>query len=193
MKNIADRRSQRSRNYILNAMKKICIILLAALATINVSAQKFAEIHNVQSRMIEPIQQVLVKPLVAEIKILKNELVTFPPSWQLRGVNSLDIYKDERDNGRLIESAVKSAIHEAAQREGADMLVGVTYEVRNHTEKGKVDYENGIDIIISGYPAKYTNWRTFDENQDMKWSEILIDAQRIYDSNDMTRAINSRK
>ena len=184
---------RRSANNNDNIMRRIYLTLLTTLFALSVSAQKFAEIHNVQSRMIEPIQQVLVKPLVAEIKIIKNELVTFPPSWQLRGVSSLDIYKDERDHGSMIESAVKSAIHEAAQREGADMIVGVTYEVRNHSEKGNVDYENGIDIIISGYPAKYTNWRTFDESQDMKWSEILIDAQRIYDSNDMTRAINNEK
>ncbi len=169
-------------------MRKFYLTLLMVLVALSASAQKYVDIHTVQSRAMEPMQQVFVKPLVADLNIIKNEKVTFPPSWQLKGIKSIDIYnKDD-----VIQNAIMSAIHEAAQREGADMIVGMTYEVRSHTENGVVDYENGIDIIISGYPAKYTNWRTFNEKEDIGWATVIIDAQRVYDTDDMLKGLKDK-
>lgn len=169
-------------------MRKFYLTLLMVLVALSASAQKYVDIHTVQSRAMEPMQQVLVKPLVADLKIIKNEKVTFPPSWQFKGIKCIDIYKEEK----AIENAIKTAIHEAAQREDADMIVGMNYEVRSHTENGVVNYENGIDIIISGYPAKFTNWRTFNEKEDIGWATILIDAQRVYDTDDMLKGLEDK-
>ena len=74
------------------------------------------------------------------------------------------------------------------------MLVASTYEVRNHMEKDKkgnpVPTEMGIDIIISGYPAKYINWHKFGESaEDIKWAPQLIDAQRVYSDQQKIKAV----
>ena len=171
-------------------MKKLSLIILMSVMSLGIYAQKILEFHLEQSRTIEPIQQVLVKPLVADLKMLKKEMVTYPVSWQLQGTKIGEIKEIE------LENAIKSAIHQAAVSDGADVIVASTYEVRNHLEYDKkgngVMSEMGIDIIVRGYPAKYENFRPFDEKQDLNWSNVLINAQSVYGDYQKTKAVTSK-
>lgn len=169
-------------------MKRELMFIIALVASSVAFGQKSTEFHLEQSRTIEPIHQVLVRPLVADLKILKTEMVTYPVSWQLQTKKITDISEIDLDN------AIKSALHKAALSDGADILVASTYEVRNHIEKDKkgnsLMTEMGIDIIVSGYPAKYENWRKFNEKEDLQWATVLIDAQRVYSNEDKTVAVD---
>lgn len=177
-------------------MKKFLFLSMAIAFTGVGRAQKTIEFHMEQARAIEPIQQILVRPLVADLKILKTEMQTYPVSWQLQTKKIGEITEIEYEN------AIKSAIHKAALSDGADLLVASTYEVRNHVERDKkgepIMSEMGIDIIVSGYPAKYENWRKFGESKngidgktDEEWASVLIDAQRVYGDQQKTKSVTN--
>lgn len=172
-------------------MKKFYLIILLAVVSMGATAQKVMEFHLEQARAIEPIQQVLVRPLVADMKILRKEIVTYPASWQLQGRKIDDIKEYELDN------AIKSALHQAALSDGADLLVASTYEVRNHMEYDKkgngIISEWGIDIIVRGYPAKYENFREFNASTDLDWAKVLISAQGVYGDTQKTKAVTNNK
>lgn len=167
-------------------MKKSFLISFALALTTMSYAQSKIEFQLEQSRAIEPIQQVFVRPLVADLKMLSTEKVTFTV-WMLPWKKIGDITEIELDN------AIKSVIHRTCKKEKADLLVASTYEVRNHIdEKGRIG-EMGIDITVSGYPAKYEKWRAFNEREDLQWSTALISAQGVYGDLQKTKAVTNNK
>ena len=135
-----------------------------------------------------------------------NEIVTLLNRWSVRTIGVRGNTDRDNDLERLLfpiydtyteidlDNAIKSALHKAALSDGADILVASTYEVRNHIEKDKKGNsqmtEMGIDIIVSGYPAKYENWRKFNEKEDLQWATVLIDAQRVYSNDEKTVAVH---
>lgn len=157
-------------------MKKF-LFLFAALSMASVGfAQKTLEFHQAQTRIIEPMQDVLVRPLVADLEIIKQERVTYPASWQFKDKKLAELTMAD------LEDAKTLACYLAAANNDADVIVGATFEVRNHIENkgGKQQLSDyGVDIIVRGYPAKYTNWHKMGEKpEDAKWVTNLIDAQR---------------
>ena len=138
-------------------------------------AQKM-EYEQAQSRILEPLQEVMVRPMAAELKMLTTELKVYPASWQFKEKKLSDLTIDDLQNAKA-----NAAFH-ASVADGADIILAATYYVRNHIdEKGRpTDY--GIDVIVRGYPAKYTNWHLLGDPKyttDDKWVDHLIDAQRV--------------
>lgn len=156
-------------------MKKSLLVIVLTVMCAICNAQK-VEFRSAQIRVQDPMLDVYVRPLVADLEIIKKDRQKYPPSAQFLDKKLTDLTVND------IEDAKVLATYQAAIQEDADVIVGATYEVRNHIdEKGKVsDY--GLDVIVSGYPAKYTNWHKMGENaQDEKWIPHLIDGKRFID------------
>lgn len=153
-------------------MKRKLLVLIAATMCMAGYAQK-VEFRQAQTRVIEPMQDVYIRPLVADLEIIKKDRQKYLPSAQFLNKKLVDITLAELEDAKIL------ATYQAAVQEDADVIVGATYEVRNHIdEKGKVS-EFGIDIIVSGYPAKYTNWHKMGESaEDVKWVPQLLEGQR---------------
>jgi len=155
-------------------MKKIVLLSAFVLvSSMSLFAQKnVPEFHQGQARIIEPMQDVFIRPLVADLEIVKQQITEYFPSWELKGMKLADITYEH------LEQAKKNAVQIAAARDGVDMIVAATFEVRNHKDQNGNIVDDGVDIIVRGYPAKYVNWHKMGEQaDDNKWFPSLVDAQ----------------
>ena len=149
-------------------MKKLLVLTLAVLACASMYAQKKIDFQQAQTRIIEPMQDVYVRPLAADLKIIKNERVKYPTKWLLQDKKMSDLTFDDLKEARML------AAYYATLGDDADVLVGATFEIRNHP-----DSEFGVDVTVRGYPAIYTNWHKMgDDVEDAKWFPQLIEGQR---------------
>jgi len=150
---------------------------MCMLLCVTVCWSQKVEFYQAQTRIIEPLQDVLVRPLVADLQLMKQTLVEYEPSWQFKTVKLEELTVED------LADAKTNATFLAASKEGADVIVAATYEVRNHREikNGKeVVSEYGVDIIVRGFPAKYVNWHKMGEQaDDIKWAPMLIDSQSV--------------
>lgn len=156
-------------------MKKLLFVCITVASSMVAHAQKL-EYEQAQSRILEPLQEVMVRPMAAELKMLTTELKVYPASWQFKEKKLSDMTVDD-----LKDAKANAAFH-ASVADGADIILAATYYVRNHIdEKGRAqDY--GVDVIVRGYPAKYVNWHLFGDPKytaDDKWVGPLIEAQRV--------------
>ena len=154
-------------------MKKILLFGIAFATSLFVKAQK-VEFEEAQTRIIEPIQEVLVRPMSAEMKMLSNEMKVYMPSWQIKEKKINELTQIDLDNARA-----NAAFH-AAILDGADAIVAATFYVRNHIdEKGKPT-DHGIDVIVRGYPVKYVNWHLLGDPKynDEKWEGVLVESYK---------------
>ena len=156
-------------------MKKLLLIGIAVAMSSFCHAQK-VEYEQAQARILEPLQEVLVRPMAAEMKMLSTELKVYSPSWQFKEKKLTDMTVADLDNAKA------NAVFHACIADGADIILAATYYIRNHIdEKGKAsDY--GVDVIVRGYPAKYEKWHLLGDPKyttDDKWVSPLIEAQRV--------------
>jgi len=158
-----------------SAVKKFLFVCIVSGVCLLGHAQK-VEYEQAQSRILEPLQEVMVRPMAAELQMISTDLKVYPASWQFKEKKLTDLTIDDLQNAKA------NAVFHAAVADGADIILAATYYVRNHIdEKGKpTDY--GIDVIVRGYPAKYVNWHLLGDPKyttDDKWVDHLIDAQRV--------------
>jgi len=168
-------------------------LILAFLATLIFSASGYAQknvrYNQSQSRLIEPLQDVYVRPLVADLEIIKSERQQYGPfqEFDFKDISQMTIAD--------IEDAKKNAVYKAALIDNADVIVGVTFQIKEST-KGK-----GVDVTLRGYPAKYTNWRKVGSDpkiNDYEWlGESLFKGLQIRreteGKNDKIQAIEKNK
>ena len=156
--------------------EKVVFVVGIALAASSLCRAQKVEYEQAQSRILEPLQEVLIRPMAAELKMLSTELKVYPPSWQFKELKLTEM-KDED-----LKNAKTNAAFHAAISDGADIILAATYYVRNHIdEKGKPS-DRGVDVIVRGYPAKYVNWHLLGDSKypsDENWVEPLIEAQRV--------------
>lgn len=154
-------------------MKKTLLIGIAMAFSTMSFAQKI-EYQEAQTRVIEPMQDVYVRPMVADLDIIKKTRQTYGPTLFMANYKLVDILQSEN----ALEQAKILATYEAAKQENADVIVGATYYVTHHVENGKVS-EYGVEITVNGYPARYVNWHKMGEDaNDKTWVPNLIEGQR---------------
>lgn len=161
--------SRGARPNICPIMSKRLFFILALLlvsAPFTCFAQRI-EYEESQSRILEPLQDVYIRPLVADMQLLKNSRQTYGPFLFNKGV---DISKITIEN---VDNAKKNAAYNAAQIDDADLIVGAVFRVTS-AEKG-----GGIYVEVSGFPVKYTNWHLLGENgdDDYKWLQSMTNAE----------------
>jgi len=152
-------------------MKKVILLVAAAFVYTGSFAQK-VEYEEAQTRIIEPLQDVYVRPMVADIKMIKTERQEYKFQHAFLPYKKLaDMTASDLENARAL------ATYEAARKEGADVIIGATFYLKQHEENGKIS-EFGVDVTVNGYPAQYVNWhKVGDEPKDKEWVTNLINGQ----------------
>ena len=134
-----------------------------------------------QSRIIEPKQDVFIKPLVAEIKIMNDEArQDFGPyEYEISSIDNLSY--EQLDNFKT------RSLYKAAREVDADIIVAATFNARSD-EKGKK-----VIIEVSGFPGKYVNFRTATEaDGDYKWiTTVYPYTDRVTDTG-KTKALKGK-
>ena len=129
------------------AFKYVAAVAILACAGVG-QAWGQTQFEQSQSRVIEPKQDVYIKPLVAEIEILEGQVRQDygPYQYEIKSVETLTYDQLENFKAR--------ALYRAAREADADIIVAATFNARSD-EKGKY-----IIVEVSGFPGKYVNFRT---------------------------------
>lgn len=129
-----------------------------------VAAQSKGEYRQSQSRMIEPQQQVFVRPLVVDLRVTTTERQK--AVWPFPDV---DIFKMTVQD---VENLKINALYLTSQKLDADVIVAPTFDIRT--------VKKGIEITVIGFPAKYENWKVAETEADYKWIEQVYGTRYRY-------------
>ena len=132
-------------------MKKI--ITLLASAAIIVSCAPTAKLVNTATYAVgKSPMKFIVTPVQADLQVSDQKISYYYEVTEL-----------VRQGG--FENIVETAVKEALDVNGADVLVGLEKQIKYNTD-GKVVYIN-----ITGYPAKYVNFRNCEDKELLKFAE----------------------
>ncbi|MBQ8493753.1 MAG: hypothetical protein IJ464_05685 [Alistipes sp.] len=129
-------------------MKRLFLCIVTLMSVIGVSAQsrmERVEYQESSARNIEPQQSVMIAPLIADLEIISDKIY-------YTEVDAFKNYEVTLAIVQFIPDFKKVALSRAARHYSADVIVGATVDVITNSS-GK------IEITISGYPARYTNFR----------------------------------
>ena len=137
---------------------KNCFCFAALLGLILLAMPQGAKAQKVeyrqsQSRLIEPQQQVFVRPLVVDLQVITNERQK--AVWPFPDVDITKMTVQDIDNLKI------NALYLTAQKCDADVIVAPTFDIRT--------VKKGIEITVIGFPAKYQNWKVATKEEDYKW------------------------
>ena len=134
-------------------MKKIvifsCLLVAAVFSSCSKKTYSYAE-----TRIAEPTQNVNVVPVVAELEV-SQERITYAERLSVKA-NSLS----NSEFKALVEKEKAQIISNATSAHSADLLVAPVVSVQT-------DVKNNIIVSVSGYPAKYKNYR--NATQEDQW------------------------
>ena len=133
----------------------LALILLGSLPQVSNAQSSKGEYRQSQSRMLEPLQQVFVRPLVVDLKVIKDERQTFNCPYPEADVTKMTVTD--------IANLKVNALYLMAQEHEADVIVAPTFDIRT--------VKKGIEITVKGYPARYENWKVASEEKDYQWIE----------------------
>lgn len=137
-------------------MKFLLVLLMAILGlSQTVKAQTKDEYRQSQSRMLEPQQQVFVRPLVVDLKVTTTERQK--AVWPFPDVDINKMTTQDVENLKI------NSLYLTAQKFDADVIVAATFDVRT--------VKKGLEITVIGFPAKYENWKVATKEEDYKWIE----------------------
>lgn len=145
------------RAQIETEMKKLCLIigasaLFAACGTTaptvtptpTVNVIRTYEYQESSARNLEPEQTMVVTPVAADLVVSETKVYHV----------EREAFKDVRVDASVIKDIAefkKIALSRAARAHNADVMVGTIMDIV--TEDGR------LVITVSGYPARYTNFR----------------------------------
>lgn len=162
---------------MLKRLFSFAIILICFVAT----AMGQTKFEQSQARIIEPKQDVFIKPLVAEIQILNSQTrQDFGPyEYEVSSIDNLSY--EQLDNFKT------RSLYKAAREADADIIVAATFNARSD-EKGKK-----VIIEVSGFPGKYVNFRTAKkEDGDYEWITTVYPYNDRVNSTGKTKALDSK-
>ncbi|MBR6002461.1 MAG: hypothetical protein IK045_06325 [Bacteroidales bacterium] len=132
-------------------MKKI-FTFLASMAII-VSCAPTAKLVNTATYAVgKSPMKFIVTPVQADLQVSDQKISYYYEVTEL-----------VRQGG--FENIVETAVKEALDVNGADVLVGLEKQIRYNADE-KVEYIN-----ITGYPAKYVNFRNCEDKELLKLAE----------------------
>lgn len=135
-------------------MKKILLVSLVALAITTGFAQKVKKPENLSTytesaaRNIEPRSGVIVTPLIADMQILRNERVEYSETLP---------YYVTPEIVSFVPSFKKTVFFHATKEHKCDALAASLIDVTTTPE-------GFLQITVTGYPAKYVNFRNATAN-----------------------------
>lgn len=151
--------------YIMFEKKKIVLFIAALLSFAVIQAQRkvvyqedIKTFEEAMTRTVEPEVKVYIRPKVADLSMIATARQYYGPyKYNVKSLNE-DIF----------ENLKKSALYRDTKESDADVMVATIFD--SYTLDGD---DNTLIIEISGFPAKYVNFRDFGgvpEDVDMvKW------------------------
>lgn len=161
-------------------VKSALSFVVFALAFVG-SAMGQTQFDQAQARIIEPKQDVFIKPLVAEIEIMEEQQRQNygPYEYPIKSVETLTF--DE------LENIKKLALHQATVEAKGDIIVAATFRAYSD-EKGK-----HVIVEISGFPGKYVNFRTArKEDGDYEWITTVYPYADRINTTGKTKALENQ-
>ena len=109
--------------------------------TLNSCARAYYDYSEWSARYIEPKHECAITPVTASLELLTKERIAHTSEIEiLQGVVGVDLYKS-------------MAMSQAVKKYSADILIAPLYEIESF------DYGRKIRVLVSGYPARYINFR----------------------------------
>ncbi len=151
-----------------NQMKKSRFVLIMAMLMVGLAAfaQKkdnkgTAVFEEATAREAYPNVAVFVFPQICDLKMLSMERVEYGPfefslSKDLSSMSEAELTNDKT-----------RALQQACQLDGADLIIEPLYTTTVYEKDNKT-----LVIKLSGYPAKYVNFRSL-KPEDMKMIQTL--------------------
>lgn len=147
-------------------MKKINLLFMAVIImslAASCGSSNIAAIYNESSvRLIEPKQNVLITPFLADLEIISE--------------NKIEPYEEifpylvtPTSVKELLPSVKIIALQNAAAKHNADVLVGAIMKVETTSD-------GTFKIIVTGYPAKWVNFRKATEKD--AWMYDMMSLSR---------------
>ena len=147
-------------------MKQLLLSVVLLFCMVNANAQ--TDFEHAQTRIQEGMSEFFIRPMVAELEMIKTECQEWPAFNIYPGVGMNEITE------AMLETAKANAAYKAAMLAGADIILGATFYVVNNKKK------KGLDVTVRGYPAKYVQFHNYgSKNEDKEWIEPLQDGARI--------------
>lgn len=128
------------------------VISSAAIA----SAQKVDRIETTvdymesSARYMEPSQNIMTTPMIADLEVIGGS-VSYTETEAFKN------YEVTEELTQLVPGFKRIALSRAARAHKADVIIGAMVDV--------ITNDNGrLEITITGYPARYTNFRNATSN-----------------------------
>lgn len=146
---------------------KVLLTIALAVCTWSMYAQKgvIVDYKESSARNLEPVHSVMVMPVIADMQVSGERIV----------YTETEMFKDylvSTDVVNYITEFKKVALSRAAAAHKADAIIGATVDVVTNAS-------GRLEITISGYPAKYTNFRNAT-NEDI---DLVRQAESIDSAN----------
>lgn len=162
-------------------MKALRLLSLLTILLFSANVMGQTQFEQSQSRIIEPKQDVFIKPLVAEIQILNEQIRQDYGPYEY-AINSVENLSFEQ-----LENFKTRSLYKAARESQADIIVAATFNARSD-EKGKK-----VIIEVSGFPGKYINFRTAKkEDGDYEWITTVYPYNDRLNATGKTKALDSK-
>lgn len=161
-------------------MKKVFFLAVAIAAVFSAqTAVAQDQYRQSQSRMLEPQQQVFVRPLVVDLRVTEEKRQKYV--WEFNDVNVQRMTVGDLTNYKII------ALYNSAQAADADVIVAPTFDIRT--------IKKGLQITVIGYPAVYENWQVAKEERDYEWIKSVygIDIRTIDHTQSIRLSENAAK
>ncbi len=132
-------------------MKRFIITLAIASISLVAFAQRDARVIYQESstRNLEPDHYMMTAPIIADVVVSPNKITyTEKDAYKLFPVTQ----GNAEQLKAMMPDLKKIALSKAAKLHDADLLVGTIIDVITNDE-------GLLEITVSGYPAKYTNFR----------------------------------
>ncbi len=136
-------------------MKKSFFTVAILFVSVAISAQKIIY-QEAAGRNIEPTQNAVVVPLIAELELLSETKIEYVETFELpvtsQIVQNIDAYK-------------RVALVNATKKYNADTMVAALISVLTRSDG------NALILTVTGFPAKYKNWRGMTKDDSwLLWS-----------------------
>lgn len=164
-------------------------IAIALLSATIATAQKVERIETTvdymesSARYMEPSQNIMITPMIADLEVIGGS-VSYTETEAFKN------YEVTEELIPLVPGFKRIALSRAARAHKADVIIGAMVDVITN-EDGR------LEITITGYPARYTNFRNATGNEiDLvkKGQTVIIDySSDVLDTPDQQIKVEDTK
>lgn len=125
----------------------LLIVLSVTMTLGSYGQQRYKHVvRQNQAKLLEPMQGAVIHPVVAELKMLTTERVSFKYSFNVENISNVMPYLTD-----FKISALTAALNQ--EQYMADVMIGALFQIQS-TPDG-----TALEITVTGFPAKYQKFR----------------------------------